>query len=305
MRLLIVGSLALDSIETVYEKADHVLGGSAIYAAGAASLLTEAGVVGVVGEDFPSPELSFLRDRRVDLSGVNTIQGGKTFRWGGRYSADFNSRETLFTELGAFATFDPQIPAKFQEAEFVFLGNIHPTIQRRVVEQMKSPKLVAADTMNFWIHGHREELLETLRRVDVLLINEEEARDLADEKNLIRAARVIRRMGPRYLVIKRGENGAMLFYEQGNQQHVFYTPAYPLEEVRDPTGAGDSFAGGFMGTVCQSGQVTADVLKRAMVTGSAIASFVVEAIGTRSLKALALDDVSQRLSQFKALTSFE
>jgi sugar/nucleoside kinase (ribokinase family) len=303
MKLLIVGSLALDSIETVHEKAESILGGSAVYAAGAASLLTEAAVVGVVGDDFPMHEMSFLRDRKVDLSGVS--QTGSSFRWGGRYSADFTTRETLFTELGSFATFDPKIPEKLQDAEFVFLGNIDPKIQRKVMEQIKAPKLIAADTMNFWIHGAREALLETIRKVNVLLINEEEARDLAGESNLIRAAKVIRRMGPHYLVIKRGENGAMLFYEQEGQQHIFYAPAFPLEEVRDPTGAGDTFAGGFMGAICQAGHVTPEVLKRAMATGSAMASFVVETIGTRSLRALTLEDVNQRLSQYRSLTAFE
>jgi sugar/nucleoside kinase (ribokinase family) len=303
MKLLIVGSLALDSIETVHEKTHDVLGGSAVYAAGTASLFTESAIVGVVGEDFPMAEMSFLRDRKVDLSGVS--QTGASFRWGGRYSPDFNHRDTLFTELGSFATFDPKIPEKFQDAEFVFLGNIDPKIQLRVVEQIKAPKLVAADSMNFWIHGHREALLETIRKVDVLLINEEEARDLAEEKNLIRAAKIIRRMGPHSLVIKRGENGAMLFYEQNGEQKVFYAPAFPLEDVRDPTGAGDSFAGGFMGSICQSGQVTPESLKRAMAAGSAVASFTVEAIGTRNLRALTINDVQQRLAHYRALTAFE
>jgi sugar/nucleoside kinase (ribokinase family) len=304
MRLLVVGSVALDSIETSLECAESVLGGSATFASGSASLLTQVELVGVVGEDFPLHELNFLRERRVDVSGLKVIPGGKTFRWGGRYGADMNTRETLFTELGVFASFDPVIPPKFQETPYIFLGNIDPRIQRRVVEQIKAPRLVAADTMNFWIHGHRAELLETLKRVDVLLVNEEEARDLAGEPNLVRAARAIRRLGPRYVVVKRGEHGAMLFYDKDGAQHIFYTPAFPLEAVADPTGAGDSFAGGFMGTICQLNEVSPEALKRAMVTGSAIASFVVEAMGTKRLQALNHEELSHRVGQFKALTAF-
>jgi sugar/nucleoside kinase (ribokinase family) len=305
MSLLVVGSVALDSIETPSGSADDILGGSATFASAAASLLTPVALVGVVGEDFPLQELGFLRERRVDTSGLAVVPGGKTFRWGGRYGKDLNTRETLFTELGVFATFSPEIPQGFRGSEFVFLGNIDPEIQRRVVEQIRAPKLVAADTMNFWIHGHRASLLETLKRVDVLLVNEEEARDLAGEAALVKAARGIRRMGPRYVVIKRGEHGALLFYEQDGALMAFFAPAYPLEEVKDPTGAGDTFAGGFMGAVCRSGDAGPEGLKRAVVVGSAVASFVVEAFGTERLKTLSYAEVERRLSQFKALTAFD
>lgn len=305
MSLLVVGSVALDSIETPSGNVDHALGGSATFASAAASLLTGVNLVGVVGDDFPLHELDFLRARKVDLGGLTVVPGGLTFRWGGRYGTDLNTRETLYTELGVFATFDPDIPSAFRNADFVFLGNIDPRIQRKVVEQINSPRMVAADTMNFWIHGHREELLETLRLVDVLLINEEEARDLARELNLVKAARVIRTMGPKYVVIKRGEHGALLFYEEDGALQTFFAPAYPLENVLDPTGAGDTFAGGFMGTLCQAGKVTPEILKRGIVTGSAVASFVVEEFGIKGLTALRYEHVAQRLAQFRALTAFD
>jgi sugar/nucleoside kinase (ribokinase family) len=305
MRLLIIGSVALDSIETAVENAPDTLGGSAVYASGAAGLFTETGLVGVVGSDFPLASLDFLRARRVDLSGLAVIPNGQTFRWGGRYSRDLSTRESLFTELGVFATFDPKIPEAMQGTELVFLGNIEPTIQRRVVEQMRAPKLVAMDTMNFWIHGHRAELLKTLQKVNVLLINDEEARDLSGEINLVKAARAILRMGPSTLIIKRGEHGAMLFHHEGENLRIFYAPAFPLEDVKDPTGAGDTFAGAFMGALAKEGQLSFAAMRRAVVQGSLVASFVVQGMGTRAIEALTPERLAQRQSEYRAMLSVE
>lgn len=304
MRLLIVGSVALDSIETATENAPDTLGGSAVYASGAAGLFTEVALVGVVGTDFPHGALDFLKSRKVDLSGLEVVEGG-TFRWGGRYSPDFSKRETLFTELGVFATFDPKIPAAHRGAELVFLGNIEPNIQRRVVEQTSGPRLVAMDTMNFWIHGHRAALEQTLRKVQVLFVNDEEARDLSGETNLVKAAKKILTMGPSTLVIKRGEHGATLFHTEGDRFHVFQAPAFPLEDVADPTGAGDSFAGGFMGSLAREGQINFAAMRRAVLCGTVVASFVVQGIGTRQTEALTEEKFHKRFAEFKAMLSVE
>lgn len=298
MSLLVVGSVAFDGIETPFGKIDRTLGGAATYFSLAASLFGPVRLVGVVGDDFNHEHEGLLKSRRVDLAGLERAPG-KSFFWAGRYSADLRSRETLLTELNVFANFQPKLPEAYRDSRFVFLGNIDPMLQRRVLEQMKRrPKLVALDTMNYWIERTPDELRKTLRLIDALLINDEEAYQLSGENNLLRAAKAILRMGPKTVVIKRGEYGSMLFHDGS----ILAVPAYPLEEVHDPTGAGDSFAGGFMGALTAHGQASRHSIRRAMVYGSVLGSFAVERLGVERLIKLQRKQVDARARELVRLT---
>lgn len=300
MSILCVGSVALDSVETPFGKADRVLGGSAVYFSAAATLFHPVQVVGVIGDDYPVEELRFLQERGADLSGIERATG-KSFFWAGRYHYDLNTRDTLDTQLGVFAEFEPKIPESFRDARFVFLGNIDPALQHDVLDQVAAPEVVACDTMNFWIEGAREPLLELLGRVRVLMVNDEEVRQLAGQANLLKAARWVQDQGPEIVVVKKGEHGAILFADDW----MFYVPGFPLEEVFDPTGAGDSFAGGFMGHLARSGDVTPATLRRAMVFGSALGSFACERFSVERLRGLDTDNVAARVEEFRRLTAFE
>ncbi len=300
MSIVVVGSVAFDTVQTPFGRAEAIVGGSATYFSLAASQFTEVNVVAVVGEDFGERELAVFAGKQIDLGGLERAPG-KTFRWGGEYSYDLNSRETLFTELNVFETFQPKLPPSYRQTDILFLGNIHPSIQLQVLEQVESRRLVAIDTMNLWIETTPAELRAVLKRVDIVLINDSEARELAGEFNLMKAARAIQAMGPWLLVIKRGENGVLLF----NEEHVFVAPAYPLETVFDPTGAGDTFAGGFLGYLAQGQALDDEGLRRAIVFGSALGSFCVEDFGTRRLEKLTKDEVIDRYRRFKLLTHFE
>jgi sugar/nucleoside kinase (ribokinase family) len=300
MSLLVVGSVALDSVETPFGLKEDVLGGSATYFSTSASFFTPTQVVAVVGEDFPQAHLEFLKARGVDLEGL-TREKGRTFRWKGRYGYQLNEAETLDTQLNVFQSFSPRLPEKYRDAQYVFLGNIHPELQSQVVDQVKAPKLVAADTMNFWINGSRPALLKTLKRVNLLFVNDAEARQLTGEHNIVRAARAILGLGPQRVVVKRGEYGALLF----EQEHIFACPAMPLADVFDPTGAGDTFAGGFMGTLAIASQLNSETLRRAMVMGSVMASFTVEKFSLERLREVTRSEIRARFSEFKRLTHFE
>jgi sugar/nucleoside kinase (ribokinase family) len=300
MKLLVVGSVALDSILTPFGEAHDALGGSAVYFSVAASLLTGVRVVGVVGDDYPMAKLKEIGARGVDFSGVEQAPG-ESFRWKGKYSFDLASRETLETRLGVFADFRPKIPTAFTETPFVFLGNIHPDLQLAVLDQMRTPRLVACDTMNFWIDSARDRLLEVLARVDLLIVNDEEIRQLSGDWNVHRAARWVLDRGPKRVVVKRGEHGALLV-ETGRS---FFCPAYPLEEVFDPTGAGDSFAGGFLGYLARTGDLSSDSLRRAMVYGAAMGSFVVTDFSTAGFEGVTPAVLQHRVRSFKDLTHFE
>ncbi|HEX9109098.1 MAG TPA: PfkB family carbohydrate kinase [Longimicrobiales bacterium] len=300
MSLLVVGSVALDTVETPFGRAEEALGGSATFFSAAASLFCPVQVVAVVGRDYPLQALDFLKERGVDLSGVAQLEG-ESFRWSGVYSYDLNSRETLETRLGVFADFQPEIPAAFRESQWVFLGNIDPELQCHVLDQVKAPRLVACDTMNLWIDIKRDALLELLGRVHLLLVNDGEARQLSGEYNLLKAARWIQQHGPRYVIVKKGEHGAILFMPEG----IFFAPGYPLEEVFDPTGAGDAFAGGFMGYLAAAGSTEPEELKRAMIYGSAMGSFAVERFSIDRLRHLERDEIFQRVRAFRDMTAFE
>lgn len=302
MSVLVVGSVALDSLETPFGKRDDALGGAATYFSTAASLLTPVRLVGVIGEDFPEEHVEMLRSRRIDLGGLVRVPGGKTFRWKGRYGENLNEAQTLDTQLNVFADFSPNLPEHFRDTPFVFLANIHPSLQLRVLEQVRAPKLVAMDTMNFWITGERPRLLEILPRIDVLTVNDGEARLLAGEANVVKAAKAIQKMGVKNVIVKRGEYGALFFAADG---HVFWAPAYPLESVFDPTGAGDTFAGGFMGTLAHAGEVTPVTLRQAMVMGCVMASFTVEEFSVDRLKRVTRDELRARFDLFRRLTAFE
>ncbi len=303
MSLLTVGSVAFDAIETPFGKTDKIIGGAGTYIALAASFFeTRQKIVSVVGEDFPSDMLQVLEERGVNIEGLQVKQGEKTFFWSGKYHNDMNSRDTLVTELNVLEHFDPIIPASYQSTEFLMLGNLSPQVQKLVIERLeKRPKLIAMDTMNFWMDIALEPLKETLKLVDVLIINDEEARQLSNEYSLVKAAKIIRDMGPKYLIIKKGEHGALLFH--GNQ--VFFAPALPLEEVFDPTGAGDTFAGGFMGYLSSSGDISFDNMKRAIIAGSALASFCVEKFGTEKLIDISREEIEKRIGKFVELTDFK
>jgi sugar/nucleoside kinase (ribokinase family) len=298
--VLVVGSVALDSVETPFGKADNVLGGSATFFAASASHFAPVQVVGVVGSDFPVEQLEPLRARGVDLGGLEHAEG-ESFRWRGRYRHDLNTAETLETRLGVFSHFRPKIPPQFRNAPFVFLGNIDPRLQLDVLKQVEKPRLVACDTMNFWIESRRADLLALLPHVDILTVNDAEARQLTEEVNLLKAARWIMARGPKHVVIKKGENGAFMF----SPHTVFFAPAYPLEEVFDPTGAGDSFAGGFIGYLARSGDLGEDSLKRAVVYGSAMGSFAVERFSIGRMLEIKMTDIYQRVEQIRQLVSFD
>jgi sugar/nucleoside kinase (ribokinase family) len=298
--VLVVGSVALDSVETPFGRADNVLGGSAIFFAAAASHFAPVQVVGVVGSDFPVDQLAPLAARGVDLAGIEHA-AGESFRWRGRYRHDLNAAETLETRLGVFSHFRPKIPPQFRGAPFVFLGNIDPRLQLDVLQQVEKPRLVACDTMNFWIESRRADLMALLPHVDVLTVNDAEARQLTEEVNLVRAARWIMARGPRHVVIKKGEHGAFMF----TPESVFFAPAYPLEEVFDPTGAGDSFAGGFIGYLARSGELSDENLKRAVICGSAMGSFAVEKFSAARIMEITTRDIWERIDAFHRLVAFE
>jgi len=300
MSLLVVGSVALDSVETPFGTTADALGGSAVFFAYAASLLHPVQMVGVVGDDYPLDVLQRLAKRGVDLSGVEQ-QRGESFRWKGKYSYDLQNRETLETRLGVFAQFKPRLPEAFRSARYLFLGNIDPELQLGVLDQTRAVELVAADTMNYWIHSKRDVLLELLRRVNILMVNDGEARELSGDWNIYRAARWIIRNGPQMVVIKQGVYGAVLV----DDHHVFYVPAFPLEEVFDPTGAGDSFAGGFMGHLARSGDASPANLRRAMVYGATMGSFAVERFSTARFDEIGPAEVTARARQFSDLVHFE
>jgi len=301
MTVLVVGSVALDSVETPFGKADHVLGGSGTFFSASASHLAPVQLVGVIGNDFPIEDLrKAFANRPIDISGLEQ-QDGASFRWRGRYRHDLNMAETLETHLGVFSNFRPKIPDQFRNAPFVFLGNIDPRLQLEVLEQVSKPKLVACDTMNFWIESRRPDLMRLLEQVDLIALNDAEARQLTEEFNLVKAARWIMARGPKYVLIKKGEHGAFMF----TSDSIFFAPAYPLESVFDPTGAGDSFAGGFMGYLAKTGDISEANLRRAVVYGSAMGSFAVEKFSVQRLLEITPSDIQRRVADFHKLVVFE
>ncbi|MFH1181333.1 MAG: PfkB family carbohydrate kinase [Candidatus Woesearchaeota archaeon] len=298
MDLAIVGSVALDSVRTPFGEAKEVLGGAATYSSYAASFFCKPGIVAVVGTDFPNSHLDLLKSRNIDLSGVSI--GGRTFRWEGEYEYDMNDAKTLKTELGSFASFKPNVPESYKDAKYVFLANIDPELQLSVLQQIKKPKLVALDTMNFWIQNKRESLIEVLRRVDVLLINEAEARQLFSTPSLVQAAKSALALGLKAVIIKKGEHGALLFMDGKH----FSAPSYPLENVIDPTGSGDSFAGAVMGYIAKTDDISERNIRKAIVYGSVIASFNAEAFSLDRLKTLTLPEIEKRYNEFKEIRDF-
>ena len=307
MSILAVGSVAFDNIATPSGRADDVVGGSATYFSLAASYFTDVRVVAVVGEDFTAEHESILKKRGVDTRGIEHAKG-KTFRWGGQYLDNLNEAKTDFTELNVFEKFQPRIPAEYRDSQFLFLGNIHPSLQAAVRRELSTVKLTGGDTMNFWIHGANQELRETLRLVNILLINDGEAKMLDQEPSLPRAARKVLLMGPKALVIKHGEYGATIFFREGAfgvGKHPFRAPALPIEEVKDPTGAGDSFAGGFMGYIASQPELNREVIKRALFYGGVMGSFAVERFGTERLQSLTRNEIEGRFQVFRELTHLE
>jgi sugar/nucleoside kinase (ribokinase family) len=302
-KLVIVGTVAFDAIETPFGKTDKILGGAATFIGLAASQFKlDAAIVSIVGGDFPKEYLDLLSNRNIDISGIEIVEDGKTFFWSGKYHNDMNSRDTLITELNVLADFKPVVPEDYRYAEVVLLGNLHPMVQMSVLNQMETkPKLVILDTMNFWMDCALEDLHKVIKKVDVITINDEEARQLTGEYSLVVAARKIHTMGPKYVVIKKGEHGALLFHNE----NVFYAPALPLEEVFDPTGAGDTFAGGFAGYIARTEDTSFENMKNAVIYGSTLASFCVEKFGTERMESLQSDEIHKRLKQFKQLTQFE
>lgn len=303
MSLTVVGTMAFDEIETPFGKSGKIIGGSATYIAWAASnFVKPINQVSVVGEDFPQSELDALKNKGVALDGVQIKQGEKSFYWSGKYHMDMNTRDSLATELNVLADFKPVIPESYQGSEFLILGNLTPQVQMSVLEQLKvRPKLIVMDTMNFWMEVALDDLLKVLKKVDVLMVNDGEARQLSGEYSLVKAARKIMAMGPRYLIIKKGEHGALLFYEN----HVFFAPAMPLDDVYDPTGAGDTFAGGFIGHLAKTKDISFENMKTAIIVGSAMASFCVEKFGTERVREITQEDISARLEQFVQLVNFD
>ena len=300
MSVLVVGSVALDSVETPFGKADAVIGGSGTFFSASASHLAPVQLVGVVGDDYPLAQLDALKQRGVDMAGLEQAKG-ESFRWRGRYRHDLNSAETLETRLGVFSHFSPKIPAQFRSAPFVFLANIDPRLQLDVLRQVQRPKLVACDTMNFWIESRRPDIVELIKHVDLITLNDGEARQLTDCANLVKAARWIMERGPKMVIIKKGEHGAFLF----KGRSIFFAPAYPLEEVFDPTGAGDSFAGGFMRYLARTGDLSDANLRRAVVYGSAMGSFAVEKFSVQRLLEITPADIATRVAEFRQLVAFE
>jgi sugar/nucleoside kinase (ribokinase family) len=302
MKLLAVGTVAFDSIETPFGKAEQVIGGAATYISWSASYFTKPiFIVSVIGDDFPQHELATLQSRGADLSGLQIKSGEKSFFWAGKYHIDMNSRDTLDTQLNVLADFQPEVPEAAKDAEFVMLGNLTPAVQLSVIRQLKQkPKLIVLDTMNFWMDIALDELKEVLRHIDVLTINDEEARQLSGEYSLVKAWEKIKTMGPRYLIIKKGEHGALLFHDD----EMFYAPALPLAEVFDPTGAGDTFAGGFIGYLARTGDTSFENMKRAVIYGSAMASFCVERFSLERLRELSIEEIDRRVVSFSKLVSF-
>jgi sugar/nucleoside kinase (ribokinase family) len=302
-KLLIVGTVAFDAIETPFGKTDKILGGAATYIGLSASFFNlQSAIVSVVGDDFHQEHLDLLTSKNIDISGIEIVKGGKTFFWSGLYHNDLNSRDTLVTELNVLADFQPKVPQNFKDSDIVMLGNLHPLVQSSVLDQLeKKPKLVVLDTMNFWMDCALPELLDVIKRVDVITINDEEARQLSGEYSLVKAANKIQELGPKYVVIKKGEHGALLFHNR----EVFFAPALPLEDVFDPTGAGDTFAGGFSGFIAQSENISFGNMKNAIIYGSNLASFCVEKFGTERMETLSKAEVAIRLQQFKSLTQFD
>ncbi len=301
-KLLIVGTVAFDAIETPFGKTDKILGGAATYIGlSAANFKAKSAIVSVVGDDFPQEHINLLENHNINLEGLEVVNGGDTFFWSGRYHNDMNTRDTLDTQLNVLADFQPVVPADFKNADIVMLGNLHPAVQLSVINQVNKPKLIVLDTMNFWMDTTLDLLKEVIEKVDVITINDEEARQLSGEYSLVKAARIISEMGPKYVVIKKGEHGALLFH--GNE--MFFAPALPLEEVFDPTGAGDTFAGGFTGYLAETKDTSFENMKNAIIYGSNLASFCVEKFGTEKMQELDIKAVNDRLKQFKSLTQFE
>lgn len=302
-KLLIVGTVAFDAIETPFGKTDKILGGAGTFIGLAASYFdVDSAIVSVVGEDFPDDYLTMLEQKNIDVSGIEIVKGGKTFFWSGKYHNDLNSRDTLETQLNVLADFKPVVPENYKDSDVVMLGNLHPNIQLDVINQMKhKPKLIVLDTMNFWMDNSWDELINVITKVDVITINDEEARQLTNEYSLVKAAQKIHEMGPAYVVIKKGEHGALLFHEDD----IFFAPALPLKEVFDPTGAGDTFAGGFSGYIAATKNISFENMKNAIIYGSNLASFCVEKFGTQRFDSLSKEQVNHRLQQFKQLTQFD
>jgi len=303
MSVIALGTMAFDAIETPFGKIDKIVGGSATYVAYAAShLVTPVQQISIVGEDFPLEEMNELKSRNVQLDGVEIVPGKKSFFWSGKYHMDMNTRDTLITDLNVLADFNPKVPDSYQGAEFLMLGNLMPSLQISVIQQLKKrPKLIVLDTMNFWMDTALEDLMKALTMIDVLLINDTEARQLSGEFSLVKAAKKILEMGPKYLIIKKGEHGALLFHDN----HVFFAPALPLEDVFDPTGAGDSFAGGFIGHLARTKNISFENMKTAIIVGSAMASFCVEKFGPQRLKEITKTDIDVRLEEFVQLVNFD
>jgi sugar/nucleoside kinase (ribokinase family) len=303
MSLLVIGSVAFDAIETPFGKTDKIIGGAATYISLSSSYFTkDINLVAVVGEDFPQADIQMMQQHGINTEGLQIKEGEKSFFWSGKYHNDMNSRDTLVTELNVLGTFDPIIPANYQNCEFLMLGNLAPKVQETVINRLaKRPRLIVMDTMNFWMDIAMDDLRKTISMVDVLTINDEEARQLSGEYSLVKAAKKVMAMGPQFLIIKKGEHGALLFH----QDQVFFAPALPLEEVYDPTGAGDTFAGGFIGYLSQTEDVSFDNMKRAIVYGSAMASFCVEKFGTERLINLSQKEINERVNEFKKLSQFD
>ena len=303
MSILVVGTVAFDAIETPFGKTDKIVGGAATYICLSASFFTKKlNLVSVVGEDFPDSAIQMLKNKSVNITGLQVKKGEKTFFWSGKYHNDMNTRDTLDTQLNVLENFDPIVPEQFQQSEFLMLGNLMPSVQKKVLDQMKKrPKLVVLDTMNFWMDLFMDDLKEALKEVDVLTINDEEARQLSEEYSLVKAAKTILKMGPKYLIIKKGEHGALLF----NNKEVFFAPALPMEVVCDPTGAGDSFAGGFIGYLAKTKDTSFENMKRAVINGSSMASFCVEKFGTQKLTEINQNDVEERINEFVKLVKFD
>lgn len=303
MSIIVVGTMAFDAIETPFGKTDRIIGGSAVYISWAASNFYQPiKQISIIGNDFPQEEMNALQNRGVDLNGVEIVKDGKSFFWSGKYHLDMNSRDTLITELNVLEQFDPQIPESYQDCQYLMLGNLAPKIQQDVIRQLKNrPKLIVLDTMNFWMDIAMNELKETLKLVDVLVINDSEARQLTDEYSLVKAAKKILDMGPRYLVVKKGEHGALLF----DKDQIFSAPALPLDDVFDPTGAGDTFAGGFIGHIAHTGDISFENMKTAIIVGSALASYCVEEFGPNRLKEISHQDIINRIETFKQLANFD
>jgi sugar/nucleoside kinase (ribokinase family) len=301
-KLLIVGTVAFDAIETPFGKTDKILGGAATYIGLSSSQFNiDNAIVSIVGDDFPEEHLSLLTKKGINIEGIEIVKGGKTFFWRGKYHNDLNSRDTLETQLNVLADFNPVVPKDYLDADIVMLGNLHPLVQLSVLEQINKPKLTVLDTMNFWMDNALDDLLKVIAKVDVITINDEEARQLTGEHSLLKSARKIEKMGPEYVVIKKGENGALLFHKD----QIFFAPALPLEEVFDPTGAGDTFAGGFAGYLTQNQDISFENMKNAVIYGSNLASFCVEKFGTERMENLKKDEIDSRLQEFKSLTQFD